>query len=708
MTAPTKVKLELGARADSVDFRDVHFQQTLIELPETLPPEKFLALHCPVLDQGLQMACTGFALATVANALLHSRARAAGAVPAETSPEMMYAMARRYDEYPGTNHNGSSIRGAVKGWHRHGVCCKQVWDNEEIGGVRYGTLGVLTRARAEDAASRPLGAYFRVPVQDLPVVHSALAEVGVMIAVIKTHDGWFDLMPDDVPGAEPNALLATLREMAAALPQPSAVGPEGARLRGVDPAAGLIPPNAPDTLALGMHAVTLIGYDRDGIWLQNSLGPRWGRCGIARLAWDDWLDNAQDAWVLRLGAPVRMTHSHGNARVGANRNASHDYAEMRPHIIPIGVDGRLQEYGSFATTSRDVGSILRDELRMQTETWKRRRLLFIASSGLYPVDGTVRTISALRPVFMAQEVYPILLLWNSGFGDRINEILRRGWQSRQPPAGAQPNAEESDMRQDMSLEALCRRMGGWVEWNHVKRMAESTVQPKGAMTELLSQFGRALSSSDSDKWPFEVHMSGESSAAWLLGHLISRITQPKSEGGLGRTVASATLCAPTVTMDFFQHKFMPPLRAGALGRLSLVTLDAQAEAHDGFGGLYHGSLLQLISNALEDRLRIPPKTSGTEMAGITAHIQHDAEWARLVAEWSGKPQPRAEHIVLSRGDFDASRGSLHGRLLSGTNRMHNLLDRVLNADVSVKIEDGGKVGGLDEPLLEPAPVELNA
>lgn len=64
--------------------------------------------------------------------------------------------------------------------------------------------------------------------------------------------------------------------------------------------------------------------------------------------------------------------------------------------------------------------------------------------------------------------------------------------------------------------------------------------------------------------------------------------------------------------------------------------------------------------------------------------------------------------MLSRGDFDASRGSLHGRLLSGTNRMHNLLDRVLNADVSVKIEDGGKVGGLDEPLLEPAPVELNA
>ena len=264
------------------------------------------------------------------------------------------------------------------------------------------------------------------------------------------------------------------------------------------------------------------------------------------------------------------------------------------------------------------------------------------------------------------------------------------------------------MRQDLSLEALCRRMGGWVEWNHVKSMAESTLQPKGAMAELLGQFGRALSASDNDNWPFEVHMSGESSAAWLLGHLISRITLPKAEGGLGRTVASATLCAPTVTMDFFQRKIMPPLRAGALGRLSLVTLDAQAEAHDGFGGLYHGSLLQLISNALEDRLRIPPEPSGTPMAGITAHIQQDEEWAGLVAQWSGKPQPRAEHIVLSRGDFDASRGSLHGRLLSGTNRMHNLLDRVLNADVSVQIGEARLAGGLDEPQQDGSPAVPDA
>jgi hypothetical protein len=37
---------------------------------------------------------------------------------------MLYSMARRYDEFagqPGVD-SGSSLRGAMKGWYKHGVC----------------------------------------------------------------------------------------------------------------------------------------------------------------------------------------------------------------------------------------------------------------------------------------------------------------------------------------------------------------------------------------------------------------------------------------------------------------------------------------------------------------------------------------------------------------------------------------------------------
>lgn len=35
---------------------------------------------------------------------------------------MLYELARRYDEWPGEGYEGSSARGAMKGWVRHGVC----------------------------------------------------------------------------------------------------------------------------------------------------------------------------------------------------------------------------------------------------------------------------------------------------------------------------------------------------------------------------------------------------------------------------------------------------------------------------------------------------------------------------------------------------------------------------------------------------------
>ena len=41
------------------------------------------------------------------------------------SPRMLYEMARRYDEWPGEEYSGSSARGAMKGWHKHGVCSRR-------------------------------------------------------------------------------------------------------------------------------------------------------------------------------------------------------------------------------------------------------------------------------------------------------------------------------------------------------------------------------------------------------------------------------------------------------------------------------------------------------------------------------------------------------------------------------------------------------
>ena len=48
------------------------------------------------------------------------------------SPFMLYSMARRYDEFPGDSQvdAGSSLRGAMKGWYKHGACADALWPSE--------------------------------------------------------------------------------------------------------------------------------------------------------------------------------------------------------------------------------------------------------------------------------------------------------------------------------------------------------------------------------------------------------------------------------------------------------------------------------------------------------------------------------------------------------------------------------------------------
>ena len=90
---------------------------------------------------------------------------------------------------PGEKYEGSSARGAMKGWHKHGVCSAEHWryknpqDKPKFG------------LRFEDALRRPLGAYLRVNHKDIVAMHSAISEVGILYATGEVHSGWDDDRP---------------------------------------------------------------------------------------------------------------------------------------------------------------------------------------------------------------------------------------------------------------------------------------------------------------------------------------------------------------------------------------------------------------------------------------------------------------------------------------------------------------------------------
>ena len=109
---------------DSVDFRDRPYRPAVAFAPRPRLPAP-PATHRPRLHQHDTSACTGFALATVVH-VLTSRRDSAPADP--VSAFMLYGMARRYDDLRGeVPDGGSSLRGALKGWFKHGVCAQSFW-----------------------------------------------------------------------------------------------------------------------------------------------------------------------------------------------------------------------------------------------------------------------------------------------------------------------------------------------------------------------------------------------------------------------------------------------------------------------------------------------------------------------------------------------------------------------------------------------------
>ena len=109
---------KLTARADAPDFRDFIYRPALVTLKASLPvPEK---LH--IRNQGATNACTGFSLAAVIDRLIIESNRKINDQHIQVSARMLYDMARRHDEWEGEEDEGSSCRGAIKGWYNMGVC----------------------------------------------------------------------------------------------------------------------------------------------------------------------------------------------------------------------------------------------------------------------------------------------------------------------------------------------------------------------------------------------------------------------------------------------------------------------------------------------------------------------------------------------------------------------------------------------------------
>lgn len=563
------------AKRDPLDLRDRGYQPRVQPLPEACPPPKDLAKYLSryaspraglILDQGREGSCTGFGLACVVNFQRWVMAGTPARNFESVSARMLYEMARRYDEYEGEDYDGSSCRGAIRGFHQNGVCSSSHWPYDP---------DQATEPAADwlDAARETtLGVYYRVDAKIIADVQAAIVEAHAVFVSATTHDGWH---------AVPTRRLSAKSTMR--------VVPD------------ITWPNAPDG---GAHAFALVGFDREGFILQNSWGRSWGAGGFARISYADWLANAMDAWVLSLGVPgvlpraVSLRLPPQAAALAADKAGNASTLDARRYTVEMGNDGRIDSFFGEDERRRTLDyqatTLPAQWLRANTAAGQPWRVAIYAHGGLTSLSDALRKTATMAPYFLANGIYPLFLGWKTGGLETPANILEDGWNALLRKQGAKPGAGVGDWlreKRDAAVEDIAR---GPVRslWSEMKENARRAARAGHGLDLLTSALQDLVKMNPAG---VEIHLAGHSAGSILLGHFLRR-----SAAHAEIAPRSIHLLAPACTVEFANDYY------GAwLNRTHLHLLSDRAELADSVTAVYGKSLLFLVANALEADRRTP-------------------------------------------------------------------------------------------------------
>ncbi|MHC8294467.1 C1 family peptidase [Pseudomonas sp. LB3P58] len=614
--------ITLDARPDRLDLRDRIFTPRVQSLPPSWPADKDIATELSaylgkglVLYQGNEGACTGFGLAAVVNYLLWLRDRAS----IKTSPRQLYHLAKLYDEWPGEDYTGSSCRGALKGWHKHGVCAEELWPYTVKPDGSVPAFEAPAENWATDAVTRPLGVYYRVEKDDITAMMAALYEAGALYVSANVHQGWALMQPKGKK--RPPAVFQSMSQL------PVIKWP---------------------TTSQGGHAFALIGYTRQGFIVQNSWSTDWGFSGFAILTFEDWLANGTDAWTVALGVPIEHGALSHNARPSRSRTdvqsafrsalssssakregfslftaGALDTARKGPPLLTMdqayGLTIVMENNGSIGPRLTDVENVRAGVKRIVYESpraWYDKlpaankpavlRIAVIAHGGLNSEQDSINRICAMAPYFLENGIYPLFVTWRTGALETFADIVKDALPGLFPEAGGISDVLKTLKDKalegfDRTVELATKKLGG-DQWSQMKQNAEAAsvagFTPRG-LVEMAENLKNLVA--DMGKKNVELHLIGHSAGSLINGHLIQLLS------ARGLAIETSTLMAPACTLDFANQTYRKVIEGGGLKRkdFHIYMMSDNREQDDNVIGVYHKSLLYLVSRAYEELQRMP-------------------------------------------------------------------------------------------------------
>jgi hypothetical protein len=562
----------LNVVPDKIDLRDRLYSPPVSIVPQAKLMPFFKDL--PVLNQGDTNACTGFALA---NVIYHLQLQSKRAPVVPVSPFMLYSMARRYDEFPGdpTADSGSSLRGAMKGWFKHGACDASLWKTISM---PQNPKTPVARDWWLNAVKRPMGAYYRIDTNSIGDLQVALNDIRIIYASVVCHEGW----------------------------------DAGINVRSKGEGVSWIIPIQKAKPSDGGHAFIITGYTENGFIIQNSWGTDWGNKGLAILTYEDWLENAMDCWVAQLGV-VRETHleiagsrslrySAGSVQLASETSLRN--REIDPFIIDMANNGKLSQTGEFRTQESDVRALVNLHLDSAYKNWGLGKndpidIAIYAHGGLVSEKSAADTATRWIKALYENKIFPIFFMWETDLLSTLKNRLEDLIQGEPRPAGGLLGGISRWWNE--RLERLLSAPGSMI-WGEMKQNAEAIVDSPDSGGQLLY---KACKESPLLKDPKRVrlHLIGHSAGSILHSHIV------KSLGGTrGWTFESVTFMAPAVRYDTFKETVVPLLQNNHVKNLYLFHLTDEAEQKDPtcrpiLG--YNRSLLYLVSQSFERGRSIP-------------------------------------------------------------------------------------------------------
>ncbi len=589
-TTAEKLNKTFDAAPDKVDIRDWFYHPTLQPLPHQL-------INCDevpqILDQGKEGACTGFALAAVINFhLVKNKCCTARGIRGKdgVSPKMLYDMARRYDEWPGQNYEGSSARGTMKGWSAHGVVRRWMWEDWEKDHVETTSGQVkkmqLDETRAKAALEVPVGAFYRVMHTQVRDMHAALNETGILYATLMVHKGW------EQPGGQQIEY------------EYKSNGKTKRRSLPVIERA---------TDADGVHAIAIVGYTKDGFIIQNSWGEDWGAGGFALLPYEDWTLHASDCWTVQLGVPLQVNltdlRNKNNNGEGAQKASSliplHD---IKPYIINIGNNGFLSDSGEYWTEENDIDTLFESIANTaQNNNWKKKRIMLYLHGGLNSEREVARRVISFKQVCLDNQIYPVHIMWETDFWNSMkNNVLDIFTNEDKATANFLNKLRDAAVElKDRTIELTTAKAGTllWDEMKENARLASTGNATRGrkerAMIVLAQKGLNAFNQlPDAEKKNWEIHIVAHSAGAIFLAYALETLL------GIGIPIKTIQLMAPAVSVDLFKEKYIPLINKNIDLLPTIYLLSDKGERDDDVGP-YGKSLLYLVSNAFERRRERP-------------------------------------------------------------------------------------------------------